>query len=200
MIYRLRFAWERLSLYLPTLLMGVLALLTYWLLRSTPVFEKPAPDKPARHEPDYFAHQFSLKSFDPNGRLRSEIMGEQARHYRDDDTLEIDQVRIRSVDNKGQVTLATARRALTNSDASQVQLIGDALVVREAIADRPRMSLRSEFLHADLDTERVRTNKPVELVRGKDRFTADSMEFDNIEQLIDLSGRVRGMLMPKTDH
>jgi lipopolysaccharide export system protein LptC len=34
------------------------------------------------------------------------------------------------------------------------------------------------------------------LVRGNDRFTADRMEFDNVEQVLLLSGRVRGTLMP----
>lgn len=193
----LRSGWERLSLYLPTLIMGLLALLTYWLVRSTPVFEPPAPERPARHEPDYFARQFGLKSFDASGRLRSEIMGAEARHYRDTDTLEIDQVHIRSFDKKGQVTVATARRAVTNSDASQVQLIGNARVVREAVADKPRLSVSSEFLHADLQTERVRTDKPVELTRGADRFTANGMDFDNIDQVLQLSGRVRGTLAPR---
>jgi len=196
-IRRLLSAWERVSLYLPILLMGLLALLTYWLVRSAPVFEASAPEKPATHEPDYFARQFSLKSFDANGRLRSEIIGAEARHYRDTDNLEIDRVQIRSFDNKGQLTEATALRAITNSDASQVQLIGNAHVVRAAVADKPRLSLKSEFLHADLDTERVRTDKPVELVRGDDRFTANSMDFDNIDQVVRLDGRVRGTLAPR---
>lgn len=194
----LRTAWERAALYLPMLLMGLLALGTYWLVRSTPVFAPPPPDRPPRHEPDYFARQFSLKSFDAGGRVRSEIVGAEARHYRDNDTLEIDQVRIRSFDEKGHVTVATADRALTNSDASQVQLIGNALVVREEVGQaQPRMSIRSEYLFADLDNERVRTDKPVELTRGQDRVTADGMDYDNIEQVLQLSGRVRGVLMPR---
>lgn len=194
----LRTAWERAALYLPMLLMGLLALGTYWLVRSTPVFAPPPPDRPPRHEPDYFARQFSLKSFDASGRVRSEIVGAEARHYRDNDTLEIDQVRIRSFDEKGHVTVATADRTLTNSDASQVQLIGNALVVREAVGQaQPRMSIRSEVLFADLDNERVRTDKPVELTRGQDRVTADGMDYDNIEQVLQLSGRVRGVLMPR---
>jgi lipopolysaccharide export system protein LptC len=34
------------------------------------------------------------------------------------------------------------------------------------------------------------------LTRGKDRFTADTLEFDNVEQVMDLRGRVRGVLVP----
>ena len=60
--------------------MGVLALGTYWLVRSTPVFEAPAPDQPPRHEADYFMQKFSVKTFDASGRLKSEIFGTEARH------------------------------------------------------------------------------------------------------------------------
>ncbi len=44
---------------------------------------------------------------------------------------------------------------------------------------------------------RVRPNKPVELLRGSDRFTADSMDFDNVDQVLQLQGRVRGTLVPE---
>ena len=201
MLRRVRAVWDRLSIYLPVALMGVLALGTYWLVRSTPVFEPPAPERPARHDPDYFMRQFSLKVFDPQGRLKSEILGREARHYPDTETLEIDQVRIRSFNDQGRLTVATAKRALANNDQSEVQLLGDALVVREAATNAkgeatPRMSLKSEFLHAYLDTERVTSHKPVEITRGQDRFTADSMDFDNVEQTVQLRGRVRGQLVP----
>lgn len=198
----MRMAWERLSLYLPIILMGVLALGTYWLVRSTPMFEAPATDQPQRHDPDYLMEEFSVKTFDTEGRLKSEILGAEARHFPDTDTLEIDQVRIRNFNEKGQLTTATANRAVTNSDASEVQLIGKALVVREAAVDKageviPRMSFRSEFLHAYMETERLKSHKPVELTRGNDQFTADSMEFDNFEQVMQLRGRVRGTLVQK---
>lgn len=201
MIRLLRAAWDRVSIYLPIILMGVLALGTYWLVRSTPVFEAPAPDQPPKHEADYFMHKFSVKTFDASGRLKSEIFGTEARHYPDTDTLEIDKVRIRSFSDKGRLTTATANQALTNSDNSEVQLIGNALVVRDAFVEKsgetvPRMSYQGEFLHAYMDTEIVKSHKPVELTRGNDRFTANSMEFDNIDQIMQLRGRVRGTLVP----
>ena len=41
---------------------------------------------------------------------------------------------------------------------------------------QPRMEFRSEFLHAYTKTERVRSDKPVILIRGNDQFTADGFE------------------------
>jgi lipopolysaccharide export system protein LptC len=110
-------------------------------------------------------------------------------------------VHIRSYNVDGQLTTATARQALANSDASEVQLIGQALVERQASLDKDgkptaAMSFRGEFLHAFMDTDRIKSHKPVELTRGSDRFTGDSMDYDKRAGLMLLTGRVRGHLVP----
>jgi len=197
----LRALWDRLTLYLPVLLMGVLAMATYWLVRSTPTPGAPSVATPPQHLPDYFMRKFSVKTFDANGRLKSEVIGGEARHFPDTDRLEIDQVNIRSFDVQGRLTTASARRAITNGDASEVQLIGHAQVVRDAIPDKngqlqPSLTFKGEFLHAFMNTERVKSHLPVELTRGKDRFTSDSMDFDNLDRVMLMTGRVRGQLVP----
>jgi len=197
----LRRSWDRLSLYLPVLLMGLLALGTWWLVRNAPVPLVPEAQRPVRHDPDYFMKGFSVKTFDGTGRLHSEIQGTMARHYPDTDTLEIDQARMRSVSPDGRVTVATARRALSNADGSEVQLFGDAVVTRQPLRQPggktlPRLEFQGEFLHAWTNDERVRSHLPVTLTRGNDRFTADSMDYDNLDQVLQLRGRVHGLLMP----
>jgi lipopolysaccharide export system protein LptC len=193
--------WDRLSLYLPVFLMGMLAMATYWLVRSTPDISATEPSAAVTHEPDYFMRKFAVKTFDASGQLKSQVSGTEIRHYPDTDTLEIDQVHIRSFDEQGRLTVATARRALTNGDGSEVQLIGDAKVVRDAVPDQsgrmlPSLTFTGEFLHAFLNTERIQSNKPVVLTRGQDRFTADSLDFDNPQRIMLLEGRVRGQLVP----
>ena len=202
MIGLLRVAWDRLSLYLPVILMGVLALGTYWLVRSAPVFMPPEPERAATHDPDYFMKKFSVKTFDATGRLKSEVTGADARHFPDTDTLEIDRVRIRSFNGQGELTVATANRALSNADGSDVQLFGNALVVRDAVASKagqttPRLEFRGEFLHAFMNTEQVKSDKPVQLTRGNDRFTGDTMDYDNLARVMQLRGRVKGLLVPE---
>lgn len=194
-------AWDRLSMYLPVALMGLLALGTYWLVQSTPTAPSPAVEGPVRHEPDYFMKNFSVRTFVETGRLKSEVFGVAARHYPDSDMIEIDTVRIRAFDEQDRLTTATAKRALTNGDASEVQLFGNALIVREAIVDKgvqtsPRMEFRGEYLHAFMNTERVESNRPVELRRGADIFLGDTMEYDNLHQVMIMRGRVKGTLIP----
>jgi lipopolysaccharide export system protein LptC len=197
----LRQAWDRLTLYLPVVLMGVLAMATYWLVRSTPILSAPQVVAAPQHQPDYFMRKFSVKTFDTAGQLKSEVTGAEARHFPDTDTLEIDQVVIRTMDPQGRLTTATARRAVTNQDASEVQLIGGAQVVRAPTVnaqgiEQPGLTFSGEFLHAYMKTERVTSNRPVALTRGNDRFTADSMDFDNQQRVMLLNGRVKGSLVP----
>lgn len=189
-------------LSLPVVVMSMLALGTYWLVRSTPQVQSPEQQRTVSHEPDYFMRGFTVKTFDDTGRIRTEVQGVAARHYPDTKLMEIDGIRIRSFDTQGRLTTATAKQGLTNDDASEVQLLGNALVVREADTDArrnpaPRMEYRGEFLHAFLTTEKVKSHKPVELTRGTDRFTADSLDFDNVDQVLQLQGRVKGTLVPR---
>ena len=198
----LRNGWDRLAIYLPIILMGLMALGTYWLARSTPSLLPPESQRAATHDPDYFMRRFSVKTFDPTGRLKSEVFGTEARHYPDTDTLEIDQPRIRAYNEAGELTVATALRGLSNGDGTEVQLIGDAVVTREAVKApdgtlRPKLEFRGEFLHAFVETERVKSHKPVTLIRGTDQFTADSLNYDNMDRIMDLHGRVRGILQPR---
>ncbi|MEI8028444.1 MAG: LPS export ABC transporter periplasmic protein LptC [Comamonadaceae bacterium] len=201
MIKLLRALWERLSLYLPVILMGVLALGTYWLVRSTPLLLTTAQEQPPKHESDYFMRNFSVRTFDESGRLKSEVFGANARHFPDTDTLDVDFVRIRSFSVEGRLTTATASRAVVNGDASEVQLIGNARVVRESGVDGAgqsfqRMEFRSEFLHVSVPAERLESDKQVELMRGEDRFTADKLDFNNADRVLQLKGRVKGRLVP----
>jgi lipopolysaccharide export system protein LptC len=188
---------EVLSSYLPLLLMTVLALGTWWLVKNTPLAGESRVAAPLRHEPDYEMRNFAVQRFTPLGPLRAQIEGDVLRHYPDTDTLEIDNVRLRAIGPDGRVTLASARRAIANGAATEVQLLGGAEVVREAVAGDEALQFRGEFLHAFLDTERVRSHLPVTVTRGTTEVHADGMEYSHLDRLIQFSGRMRASFQPK---
>ena len=197
----LRRRWDSsVSMYLPVLLMGLLALGTWWLVRNAPQIPAAAVAHVPAAGPDYFMRDFSVQRFNQGGQLESQVRGQMARHYPANDTLEIDQVRIESHTAQGQQTLASANRALSNADGSEVQLFGNARITREAIplagTTPTQMEFQGEFLHLWPQLERVRSHLPVRLIRGQDEFTADSMEYDHLEQVLQLRGRVRGTFKP----
>ena len=184
------------STYLPMLLMSLLALGTWWLVKSTPVAEAQARLAPPRHEPDYTMNNFTVQRFATDGAMRVQIEGDELRHYPDTDTLEIDNVRIRAMAPDGRVTTASARRALANADASEVQLTGGATVLREANGKDEAIEFRGEFLHALQNTEQVRSHRPVTVLRGRSQVVADAMEYDNLARVLQLRGRIRAEFTP----
>jgi len=195
-------AWERTAIYIPVLLMGLLALGTYWLVRNTPAVLVPEGQRAVSAEPDYYMRKFGIKTFDDAGRLKSDVAGTEVRHYPDTDTLEIDQALIRSYSVEGRLTTSTGNRALSNGDGSEVQLIGNALVVRDAAVDAngreiPRLEFRGEFLHVYVNEERVKSHLPVVITRGSDQFAGDTFAYDNLDRVADLKGRVKGVLVPR---
>lgn len=197
----LRYGMDQISTWLPVLLMMLFALGTWWLVRNAPRFSDAVQEAPASTEPDYFMQQFSVRSFDAAGRLKSELTGTEGQHYPADNTLEVTLPRMRSYDDQAQPTVATAQRAVSTDDGSEIRLYGDARVVREPAPQAgggmtPRLEFRGEFLHAYTDEERVSSDQPVELRRGADRFTGDTFEYDNRSGVAELKGRVRGRLQP----
>ena len=89
-----------------------------------------------------------------------------------------------------------ARRALVNGDATEVQLLGGAQVVREASGGAPAIEFRGEFLHAFLNSEHVRSHLPVTIRRDGTEFRADTLDFSGLERVLQLKGRVRAHFMP----
>ena len=199
--------WDRVSLYAPLLMMGFLASGTYWLVRNTPNIPSEVAAVAAKHEVDYFLRNFTMRSYDVAGILKSELRGVEGRHYLDTDILEIDKAQLHNVNPAGDVINATGNRAYSNGDGSEVQLTGNAVVIRElrletapsnAAKTVPRLEFRGDFLHVFLNEERVKSHKPVVLVRGADQFSGDSFEYNNLTGVANLKGRVKGVLVPRS--
>jgi lipopolysaccharide export system protein LptC len=190
-------ARELLATYLPLLLMLMLALATWWLVKNTPKPDTAQDSKAPPGEPDYTMDRFVVERFDKEGRLVARIRGDRLRHYVDIDRIEVDEARVRFVADDGRVTLAQGRRAITNGDGSELQLLGDAHVTSSG----PRgeaIEFRGEFLHAFLNTERVRSHLPVVITRDGNEFRAAGMDYDHLSGLLQLQGQMRALLLPSS--
>ncbi|WP_418318057.1 LPS export ABC transporter periplasmic protein LptC [Piscinibacter sakaiensis] len=187
---------EYLSAYLPLLLMGLLALATWWLVENAPEVERTRAAKPLRHIADYTMNDFSVRRYTADGRLRVQIEGSELRHFPDTDTIEIDAPRIRAIANDGKLTVAKARQAISNADGSEVQLLGSAEVVREAAGDAPKIEFHGEFLHAFLDAGELRSHLPVLIRQGATQLRADALDYKHDAQRLQLNGRVRATFAP----
>ena len=193
---------DQLTVYLPVLLMGLLALASYWLLRATPPPPEPEVARPVSSEPDYFMRGFSVKVFDANGVLINEVFGREARHRPDSNTLEVDQARIRVVGDDGVVTTASARSVVSNGARTEFLLEGDAVVVREGRtlangSPSPKLEFRGDQLRVFTDPQRLVSDLPVTVLRGNDKLQSDTLDYVGADQVALMRGRVKVRLSPR---
>jgi lipopolysaccharide export system protein LptC len=196
----LRTGFDRLTLYLPALVLSLFALGSFWLVRSVPDLQPTAANKAIRKDPDYYLHGFSVKSFDASGRLTRELQGAHARHYPDKDVLEIDAIQIHVLNEKGQRMVARADHALAEGESThpdpEIILTGRAQVIRDGVQGAEVTELRSDKITAFTQSHRVISDSPVEFIRGKDHFTANTMDLNGDSGIYQLQGRVQGVIMP----
>jgi lipopolysaccharide export system protein LptC len=187
---------ELISSFMPILAMLALALASWWLVKNSPQPIGSQQDRPLRTDPDYTMSRFALERFAADGRLKLRIEGDELRHIPATDRIEIDGVRIRATTADGRVTLASARQALAAGDGSEVQLLGGAQVDTVDAQGVP-LEMRGEFLHAFLDTEKVKSHLPVQVRHGGTQINAAGLLYDHARQRLDLTGPTRTVLQPR---
>lgn len=191
-------AWDRLSIYQPVLLMGLLALGSYWVLRQAPQPEADRPDRGTPTGPDYVMREFALRSYFPDGRLKSEVFGQEARHYPARGELEIDQARLRSLDTQGRLTQAEARLVVTDDSQQQYLLKGQVVVVRQPPSEQGRRTtFQGEQLQLDTEAGTIVSSQPVTVLNGNDRLQADQLNYQDGERTASFQGRVKATLVPR---
>ena len=188
---------DAISAYLPLLLMLLLALFTWWLVKNTPSTPGDAAEPAARHEADYTMSKFTLERFDAGGRLKVRVEGAQMRHFPDSERYEVDEVQMRAIAPDGRVTLASARKAISNGDASEVQLLGAAHIT-SVDADGKPIEMSGEFLHAYLTQERVHSHLPVLITAAGSTVSAAGLDYDHGQRRLELQGPMRAVFPPRT--
>lgn len=188
------FNWRgSLSSSLPIVLMALLAAGTWWLVRHTPQPDAPRAAVSPKHEVDYEMRQFVARRYGSNGAQRAVVEGQVMRHYADDGSIEIDAVRARGVDTSGRHIHATAQRGVSDAENTEIQLLGQARVVREAAsapepgssaASAPRKAtdgrteLQGEALWLYPDEQRVRSDIPVTIIGDDGQIDAGTLDYD----------------------
>jgi lipopolysaccharide export system protein LptC len=197
--------WESISAYLPVLLMLIFAMFTYWLLQITPKSVKKEQASAKLHVEDYFMKDFKVTTYKVNGEVKTQLVGQFARHFEDTDTFEIDQPRLYSqtIEPSGrkQKSEGVAKLAIGNSDASIIELKGDVIFNKEEFSSSKgeviQTSLKSEYLKINSDLEEMNSNLPVQIERGHQKITGDSMSYNNLERHLIMSGHVKAIFDKK---
>lgn len=193
---RLRALWLRLSAWMPLALLALAAAFSWWVAQVVMQAEKGAEKPPARPTlPDYVLHDFHTARYDAQGRLTSLLSGRQMVHDPAQNIFTLVDPRLRAESAAGVVITAQARQGRSNADGSNLQLIGNAVVRREA-AGQPPLVVRSAFLNLFPHTQVVESNRPTQIEQGASRLSGDQLRFDGLQGTLAMDGRVRAVLVP----
>jgi len=193
---RFRRSLDRLTLYVPLIIMATLALGSWWLVRSLPELLPTDPNRPVRTEPDYQLQNFTVKNFDASGQLTRQIRGESATHLPQPNELHIQRIRIFAQNELGSQLTAEADQGISSDNDNKFTLIGHVQAVRQADAHTPLTRLQGERLTAILNEDRLVSSLPVEITRNRDVFTSQTLDFNTRSGQYLMEGQVRATLLP----
>ena len=186
---------------MPLILMGLLTLVTFWLVRKNTPPEHSMPERVRLHEPDYIIQNGTLSALNEQGNTKYRILGNKVTHYDDDASIDIDLPRMRLFQpDKPPVTVKSNTGHL-DGDLTILELFDNASIYRPpqpATATEPatlRMLASSSYFKVLINDDIVQTDKPITLEQGMSvMHSTDGGTFDNIQQSMTLSGQVKGRI------
>jgi len=185
----------------PLLLMGVLTLMTFWLVKKNTPPESSMLERIRLHEPDYIIKNGTLSALNEQGNTKYRILGNKVTHYDDDASIDIDAPRMRLFQpDKAPVTVKSNTGHL-DGDLTILELFDNASIFRPqqaATVTEPaslRMLASSSYFKVLINDDIVKTDWPITLEQGMSIMNStEGGTFDNIQQSMTLSGQVKGRI------
>jgi len=193
---------DRLVAWSPVILLGCLAALTYWLDAQVQTSARKA-DGSSRHDPDLYIERFSAVTFDAEGRVRQMLAAARARHFPDDDSVELTGLSFEMTAPDTARLAVTADAGTVSGDRETVTLRGNVRGTRDAVAATARdrspsgpVTFTTELLRVSPKLGRAETDAPVTIVEPRGIIHGVGMVVDNNARTFKLKSAVRGTLQP----
>ena len=192
--------WRRAIDFLPLMLMLVLALGTFWLVKSMPQADTAAPS-PVSSEPDYYMRDFEMRRYAETGKLQSQITGRYGDHFPYPDIWRIRAVKTYFIDEQGNTTKGSAKRAVSDRKGMNIELFEQVRVEHQPVAQpnqtvHPLIVFQSEYLKSTNRQEYISTDKPVIVTRGASTITGTGMQYTHGNRVVEVQGRAKAVIHP----
>ncbi|MFJ2992277.1 LPS export ABC transporter periplasmic protein LptC [Pandoraea sp. NPDC087047] len=181
---------------LAIVVLACLAAGTYWLVQRTLPSDADRTPYVKQHIPDYYADDMVISMLSPSGMTQYRVNAVHMTHFEDDQTTAMTMPAVRAFTPDQPEVTATSKRGTLNADMSIVDMYEDAVVVRQAGPRDPEMRALSEHFQVLVNEDIVRTELPVELIRGSSVMFGTGMIFNNISRAVQLLGNVHGTIQP----
>jgi len=185
----------------PLLLMGLLTLVTFYLVEKNTPQEKSTQERVRLHEPDYTIKDGSLSALNELGSTKYRVLGKKLIHYDDDASIDILTPRMRLFQaDKAPVTVKADTGHL-DGDLTIMDLYDNAEIFRPAQAateTQPaslRMLASSSYFKVFINDDIIETDRPITLEQGMSIMNSTAGgTFNNVDQSMKLSGQVKGRI------
>jgi len=197
------FLYEFFLRLIPLLIMGLLTLVSFWLLKTNTTDEAPSPPRKKTHTPDYIFSNAKLTVLNPDGTTKYRLLGKEFKHYEDDASIDILQPRLRLFNPKTPPMTVLANTAHVTGDLDIVELFKNADISRPAQLNasgniiNPLLHLQSNYLKFFINDDKMKTHLPIKIQRGDSIMTAtQGATYDNVNQAVSMFGNVQGTIVP----
>jgi lipopolysaccharide export system protein LptC len=191
-------AAQWLHLYLPAMLMALLALGTWWLVQRTPVAISPAPAAPPQRQQDYEMHDFASAVYSPSGQVLQSLRGVRMQHFNNGE-IDMQQPRLLQQDATALVNRrmqAQAARALGQDDGSDITLLGQ-VQLQQTQAGQDDLQVQAPKVRIFDDGQRLHASDGVRSRRGNLDLQGEQMDWDNDSRILTMQGAVRTVVQPR---
>ena len=185
----------------PLLLMGVLMLITFYLVEKNTPQEKSAVERVRLHEPDYTIKDGTLSALNEQGGTKYRVIGKKLTHYDDDASIDILIPRMRLFQTDKAPVTVKADTGHLDGDLTIMDLYDNAEIFRPAQAateTQPaslRMLASSSYFKVFINDDIIETDRPVVLEQGMSIMNSTAGgTFYNVDQSMKLSGQVKGRI------
>lgn len=175
----------------PISVLTVLAGLSFWLMHATALPEE-RKDGKDRHDPDYVISGMEIRKLDGSGELQYVLVADQARHYPDDDSTDIDKPHLTYYNPQKPKLYLSAQRARISADGETVQLDEDVRLKRDPTPTRQAIFGYMPDLTVKTEEETAFTASPVRFTQGASWLKGVGMHMDNKTQTYVLQSQATG--------
>ncbi|MFZ4378216.1 MAG: LPS export ABC transporter periplasmic protein LptC [Polynucleobacter sp.] len=185
----------------PLLLMGLLTLITFYLVEKNSPQEKSAVARVRLHEPDYTIKDGTLSALNELGNTKYRVIGKKLTHYDDDASIDILTPRMRLFQTDKAPVTVKADTGHLDGDLTIMDLYDNAEIFRPAqvaTETQPaslRMLASSSYFKVFINDDIIETDKPITLEQGMSIMNSTAGgTFNNVDQSMRLSGQVKGRI------
>ena len=149
-----------------TIVIAILMIIAVLSWRESP--EAPptvdTADEMAEHKVDYYLADFSIDTLAPDGRRKHNLSGDILTHYADNDTAEIDVVKLILNRQDKADWFITSDKGLLAAGATYVDLQGKVAMIRDRTANTSSMRIDSHDMRLNMKSNTITTDRAVVIV------------------------------------